>query len=68
MQGRIRASDAVGSRFSRIAARDRVAKAEGMSEQQVVDANLLADLDARWKSANTGIESRFLTNIYRTLK
>ncbi len=39
------------SRHAIKTARDRVAKAKasGMSRQQVMDANLLADLDAKWK-------------------
>jgi len=51
-------------------ARDRIAKAKasGMTEQQVVDANLLADLDKRWKPAGNAIASRFPINIYRSLK
>jgi glyoxylase-like metal-dependent hydrolase (beta-lactamase superfamily II) len=51
-------------------ARDRIAKAkaEGKTEQQVVDANLLADLDAKWKIANNANSERFPRNVYRSLK
>ena len=51
-------------------ARDRIAKAKagGMTEQQVVDANLLTDLDKRWKPAGNAIAARFPINIYRSLK
>ena len=52
-------------------ARDRIAKAKagGMTEQQVVDANLLADLDKRWKPAGaSALSARFPINVYRSLK
>ena len=50
-------------------ARDRIAKAKasGMTEQQVVDANLLKDLDKRWKPSAPP-SSRFPINVYRSLK
>lgn len=52
------------------AARDRIAKAkaQGMTEQQVVDANLLSDFDARWKVPGNAISARFPINVYRSLK
>lgn len=49
-------------------ARDRIAsaKARGMSEREVVAANLLADLDPRWKGPSP-MANRFPINIYRSL-
>jgi glyoxylase-like metal-dependent hydrolase (beta-lactamase superfamily II) len=49
------------------AARDRIAraKASGMTQQQVIDANPLADLDGRW---NAGAASpRFIGIVYQTV-
>lgn len=49
-------------------ARDRIAKAKasGMTQQQVVDADLLADLDKRWKPGAG--PSRFPINVYLSVK
>jgi hypothetical protein len=51
-------------------ARDRIAKAKakGMTEDQVVAANLLADLDKKWKPAGNAMAARFPLNVYRSLK
>ena len=51
-------------------ARDRIAKAKagGMTEQQVIDAHLLTDLDKRWAAPNSPMSARFPVNIYRSLK
>jgi cyclase len=51
-------------------ARDRIAKAKagGMTEQQVVDAHLLTDLDKRWAAPNSPMAARFPVNVYRSLK
>ena len=53
-----------------VTARDRIAKAKaaGMTEQQVVDAKLLADLDSKWNPANSPISARFPINVYRSVK
>jgi cyclase len=50
-------------------ARDRIAKAKasGMSEQQLRDADLLADLDPKWKMSGNPMSSRFPINVYRSL-
>jgi cyclase len=51
-------------------ARDRVAKAKksGMSEQQVADAHLFADLDAKWTGIkNSSTPKNFPHLIYRSL-
>lgn len=49
-------------------ARDRIAraKASGMTEAQVAAANLLADLDPRWKGPSP-LANRFPVNLYRSL-
>lgn len=61
-------ADVVAYRAMLRTARDRVAaaKARGLSEQQVVAANLLADLDGRWKGPSP-MANRFPINIYRSL-
>ena len=53
-----------------VTARDRIskAKAQGMSEDQVAKANLLADLDKYWKIRGNGASERFPINVYRGLK
>jgi cyclase len=50
-------------------ARDRIAKAKvaGMSESQVMAADLLADLDPIWKLTTNASSSRFPINVYRSL-
>lgn len=44
------------------------AKAKGMTEQQVVDAHLLADLDKKWAPQGAAQTSRFQTLVYRSIK
>ena len=44
------------------------AKANGMSEQQVVDAHLLADLDKKWAPQGATQSSVFATKVYRSIK
>lgn len=60
--------DVVAYRTMLQTARDRIAraKAAGMTEEQVMAANLLADLDARWKGPSP-MANRFPINIYRSL-
>ena len=64
-------ADVVAYRGMLQTARDRIAKAKasGMSESQVVAANLLADLDNPWKSAGPGaaVSAQFPGNVYRSL-
>jgi len=61
---------AVEYRNMLVTARDRIAKAktQGMSEDQVAKANLLADLDKYWKIPGNGASERFPINVYRGLK
>ncbi len=51
-------------------ARDRIAKAKasGMSEQQMADANLLADLDVKWKANASALQQRFPRLVYQSVK
>jgi glyoxylase-like metal-dependent hydrolase (beta-lactamase superfamily II) len=53
-----------------VTARDRIAKAKasGMTEQQVTDANLLADLNHRWFLQGSPVAERFPAIVYRALK
>jgi cyclase len=46
---------------------DRNGKASGMNEQQVVDAHLLADLDAKWNNPASAFGSRFPRLIYQSV-
>ncbi len=50
-------------------ARDRIAaaKARGLTERQVMDGGLLADLDPKWKMPSNPVSSRFPINVYRSL-
>ncbi|WP_375398117.1 MBL fold metallo-hydrolase [uncultured Sphingomonas sp.] len=61
-------ADVIAYRDMLRTARDRIAraKAAGMTEQQVLAANLLADLDARWKGPSP-MANRFPVNVYRSL-
>jgi glyoxylase-like metal-dependent hydrolase (beta-lactamase superfamily II) len=57
----------MGYRQMLATARERIAKAKasGMSEQQVADAHLLADLDTKWNSS--GGPSRFPRLVYQSI-
>lgn len=44
------------------------AKAKGMTEQQVMDAHLLADLDKKWAPQGAAQTARFQTLVYRSIK
>lgn len=57
----------MGYRQMLATARERIAKAKasGMSEQQVADAHLLTDLDAKWNSS--GGPSRFPRLVYQSV-
>ena len=61
-------ADVIAYRAMLQTARDRIAaaKTKGMTEQQVIAANLLADLDPRWKGPSP-MANRFPINIYRSL-
>lgn len=60
----------IGYREMLSTARMRIAtaKANGMSEQQVVDAHLLADLDKKWAPQGATQSSVFATKVYRSIK
>ena len=63
-------ADIVAFRAMLQTSRDRIAKAKasGMTEGQVLDANLLADLDNPWKFPGVNASSaRFPLNVYRSL-
>jgi cyclase len=53
-----------------VTARDRVAraKASGMTEQQVMAANLLADLNPRWFLQGSPVAEQFPAIVYRALR
>jgi cyclase len=53
-----------------VTARGRIAKAKakGMTEQQVVDAHLLTDLDKKWAVPGNALAARFPNNVYRSIK
>ena len=53
-----------------VTAKARLTKdiARGMTEDQVVAANPLADLDKVWKTPGNGASARFLINYYRLVK
>jgi glyoxylase-like metal-dependent hydrolase (beta-lactamase superfamily II) len=53
-----------------VTARDRIskAKADGMSEKQVMDANLLKDLNDRWLLPGSPVAETFPAIVYRALK
>jgi glyoxylase-like metal-dependent hydrolase (beta-lactamase superfamily II) len=53
-----------------VTARDRIAKAKaaGMSEQQVNDAHLLDDLNARWYLPGSPVAKTFPALVYHSLK
>jgi cyclase len=57
-------------RDMRVTAHDRIAKAKasGMTEQQVTDATLLADLNKLWLLAGSPVAERFPAIVYRALK
>lgn len=61
-------ADVIAYRDMLQTARDRIAraKAAGMTEPQMLAANLLADLDPRWKGSNP-MANRFPINVYRSL-
>jgi len=61
---------AIAYRAMLVTARDRIAraKAQGMSEDQVAKANLLADLDTYWRIPGSSASERFPVNVYRGLK
>ena len=62
--------DAIAYRTMLVTARTRIAKAKakGMTEQQVVDAHLLADLDKKWAVPGNALAARFPNNVYRSIK
>jgi glyoxylase-like metal-dependent hydrolase (beta-lactamase superfamily II) len=53
-----------------VTARDRIGKLkrQGMSEQQVMDANPLADLNARWLLPGSPFAERFPIIVYQSIK
>jgi glyoxylase-like metal-dependent hydrolase (beta-lactamase superfamily II) len=53
-----------------VTARERIAKAKarGMTEQQVTDANLLSDLNPRWYLPGSPVAKDFPALVYRSLK
>jgi cyclase len=53
-----------------VTARARIAKAkaDGMSEKQVMDADPLADLNPRWRLAGSPVAEQFPAIVYRALK
>jgi len=61
---------AIAFRNMLVTAKARLAKdiASGMTEEQVVAANPLADLDKVWLIKGNGASSRFLINYYRLVK
>ena len=62
--------DIIAYRNMLVTARARIAKAKakGMTEQQVVDAHLLTDLDKKWLVPGNALAARFPINVYRSLK
>jgi cyclase len=62
--------DVIAYRKMLATARERIAKAKkkGMTEQQVMDAHLLTDLDKRWAAPGNALAERFPINVYRSIK
>ncbi len=65
-----RKADLVEYRAMLVTARDRIAKAKaaGMTERQVIDANLLVDLNPRWVVFDTPLAQEFAAFIYQSVK
>jgi glyoxylase-like metal-dependent hydrolase (beta-lactamase superfamily II) len=61
---------AIAFRDMLVTARARLARdiAKGMTEEEVVAANPLADLDKTWLIKGNGASARFLVNYYRLVK
>ncbi|MGA2930452.1 MAG: MBL fold metallo-hydrolase [Solirubrobacteraceae bacterium] len=61
---------AIAFRNMLVTAKSRLAKdiAKGMTEEQVIAANPLADLDKAWLIKGNGASGRFLVNYYRLVK
>jgi glyoxylase-like metal-dependent hydrolase (beta-lactamase superfamily II) len=53
-----------------VTARDRIAKAKagGMTADQVMNANLLADLDVKWKPNASPVQAQFPRRVYESVK